>query len=95
VSAEVVNAFEAEAHRLDAEADNASDGGVRGEVQREIAQVLRNLALRSQGTDPAQAAAAEQAAQDSGAGQSGLAVERTDEAGHPVQPDAQGNPGMP
>jgi hypothetical protein len=87
MSAEVVRAFEEEAHRLDAEADNrGADAGVRGEVQREIAQVLRNLAHRAQGNDPAAVAAAEQA----GAG-SGLAVERTDEAGNPVPapPDAQ------
>jgi hypothetical protein len=80
MSAEVVQAFQQEAHRLDAEADNAAitdQGGVEPMVKREIAQVLRNLALRSQGTDPA-ARAAEENLNDSSAGTSGLVVDKQD-----------------
>lgn len=75
MAAEVVGAFEAEAHRLDAEADNGENGSP--EVKREIAQVLRNLALRAQGTDPAAKSAEDAVAADQAAG--GLAVEKTGE----------------
>lgn len=85
MSAEVIQAFEAEAHRLDAEADNAAttdQGGAEPMIKHEIAQVLRNLAHRSQGKDPAAVAAEEEA----GGAQSGLAVERTDESGKVIGP---------
>lgn len=90
MSAEVIAAFEAEAHRLDAEADNAAttdQGGVEPMIKHEIADVLRNLAQRSQGLDPAGVAAQEEA----GGTQSGLAVERTDEQGRAIDaPDDAG-----
>ena len=90
--AELVNAFEAEAHRLDAAADNADPDGKgksshKAQVQREVAEVLRNLGQRVQGIDPALAAAEAEA----GGTQSGLAVERTDADGNPVPaPDDAG-----
>jgi hypothetical protein len=90
MSAKIIEAFEAEAHRLDAEADNADPQGAdngRPALQRELAAVLRNLALRSQGTDPAARAAEDFAAADQGnpAGGGGLAVDKTDaETGEPV-----------
>ena len=90
MSAEVIQAFEAEAHRLDAEADNMgtakADQPAR-EMKHELAKTLRRLAQRSQGFDPAQVAAEE----DAGGAQSGLAVERTDADGKAIGPpdDAQ------
>lgn len=85
MSAEIINAFEAEAHRLDAEADNGK--GTTATVQHELAKVLRNLALRGQGLDPAGVAAQEEA----GGTQSGLAIERTDESGKAIPaPDDAG-----
>lgn len=83
MSAEVIQAFEAEAHRLDAEADNlGTEEQLSRDVKHEIARVLRNLAHRSQGKDPAAVAAEEEA----GGAQSGLAVERTDESGKVIGP---------
>ena len=84
MSAELVHAFQAEAHRLDAEADNLTEQTGENErdptsaVNRILAQTLRNLAQRAQGTDPAQAAADEAAASEGAAG--GLSVEKTGEA---------------
>jgi hypothetical protein len=85
MSAELVNALEAEAHRLDAEGENAAttdQGSTEPMVKYELAQTLRNLAQRVQGKDPAQVAAEAEA----GGTQSGLASERTDEQGRAVGP---------
>lgn len=86
MSAEIVHAFSAEAHRLDAEADNVSaqdEGNPAVLVKRELAQAFRNIAQRAQGNDPAQVAAAEAAGAAEGAG--GLSVDKTDsETGEPV-----------
>jgi hypothetical protein len=82
VSAEVVRALEAEAHRLDAAHDN--DGG-EPLTKADLAEAFRNLALRTQGTDPAAARAAELAQADAAAAGGGLAVEKTDADGNPVE----------
>jgi hypothetical protein len=88
VSAEVTNALEQRAHQLDAEAETAdTEARAHPTLLKFVAQEFRTLALMIQGKDPAREAA-DQLARN--ASTSGLAVERTDEAGAPVPapPDA-------
>jgi len=89
MSAKIIGAFEAEAQRLDAEADNMGTGKADAadrEMRHVLASTLRRLAQRSQGLGPAAVAAGDYAAADQGNPPGGgLAVEKTDsETGEPV-----------
>lgn len=89
MSAEAVNAISAQAHKISAEAEaeaDRSDQEVSPAHKHWLAKQLHEIARRMQGYDPA----ADAAAQDQAGSTSGLAVQRTDEAGNPVPapPDA-------